>query len=312
MILKEVPYHVLGKSTDPFGFIVIGDMPYTTKDYQRFKRLITTINDLSPRLTAHLGDVKKAKTRCTASIYRKIKELFETIHSPVIYTPGDNDWADCCPKKYRGLSPSRALKIIRETLYPAPLSLGGIPISIVRQGDLSSEFRAYVENCCFVINSVLFVTVHIIGGETERITTSEYQVRSRANIAWLKATFTYAQKNCLRGIVILTHANLRYYAKERDRRGFDPILMTLGKFAAQVSKPCLLIQGDKHEFIIDQPPLLPRYPEGLANFTRLQVMGGKRQVHGVVVRADLRDPRLFSFRAMIVPKNLTRKGQLYG
>ena len=54
----------------------------------------------------------------------------------------------------------------------------------------------------------------------------------------------------------------------------------------------LLVHGDSHRLIIDQPLEL------LANFTRLQVPGD-HQVDGVMVNVDPQSPGFFSFRLIL-------------
>ncbi len=108
----------------------------------------------------------------------------------------------------------------------------------------------------------------------------------------------------------MTHANLQYYATPKRRMGFSDIHTTLGRVIKDFPKPILLCQGDKHEFVIDNPPILPSFPEGHERLTRVQVMGGEKTVHGVVVTVNQDRSELFSIRSLIIPQNMSKEGKL--
>jgi hypothetical protein len=54
-------------SSGSFDFVVMGDMPYNTKEVNReghFERLIAAINKLQPAFSIHIGDIKSGSTLC--------------------------------------------------------------------------------------------------------------------------------------------------------------------------------------------------------------------------------------------------------
>src|SRR5574341_986187 len=81
-----------------FEFVVLGDLPYTTRDVgqnQHFERLIAAINKLQPAFSIHIGDIKSGSTLCDDATFDKIKAYFMTFQKPLLYVPGDNEWTDC-------------------------------------------------------------------------------------------------------------------------------------------------------------------------------------------------------------------------
>jgi hypothetical protein len=53
-------------SSGGFDFVVMGDMPYNTKEINRdqhFERLIAAINKLQPKFSIHIGDIKSGTHR---------------------------------------------------------------------------------------------------------------------------------------------------------------------------------------------------------------------------------------------------------
>lgn len=83
---------------------VIGDMPYglNNADTVQFKATPAFINainaDTDVSLVLHLGDIHSGKQTCSYGYNQSIYDLWTSapgFKSPVIYTPGDNEWTDC-------------------------------------------------------------------------------------------------------------------------------------------------------------------------------------------------------------------------
>ena len=43
----------------------------------------------------HVGDFKAQSVPCSDAEFEKIRDLFKSYPTPVVYTPGDNEWTDC-------------------------------------------------------------------------------------------------------------------------------------------------------------------------------------------------------------------------
>ena len=128
-----------------FSFVALGDMPYTGSDHDKFALLIERINRLAPEFSVHVGDIKRAKSKCSTKRYQRVLAHFGAFRGPLIYTPGDNDWADCEKKRAGGYDPLERLGTIRETFFPGDRSLGMTPMKLDRQGDTPSH-QDMVEN----------------------------------------------------------------------------------------------------------------------------------------------------------------------
>src|SRR5207248_1005895 len=64
---------------------------------------IDSINaDTDVDLVMHVGDIHSGKQYCTAEYDLAIFNLWTAFHSPLVYTPGDNEWSDCHKKAEGG------------------------------------------------------------------------------------------------------------------------------------------------------------------------------------------------------------------
>ena len=142
----------------------------------------------------HGGDIHSGKEYCTESFNKSVLEQLRALALPIVYTPGDNEWADCHKKKqggglfntttsvidyvkdattgalasYAGGDPLANLTLVRSLFFPAPGKTLGVAL------DVTSQARAfdpaypsdsqYVENVRFKKANVVFVTLNIPGG----------------------------------------------------------------------------------------------------------------------------------------------------
>ena len=100
-------------------------------------------------------------------------------------------------------------------------------------------------------------------------------------------------------------AHLRFEREPPDtdqRSGFNDTLAVLKRNAIAWGKPVLLIHGDFHHLVIDQPLIGPNRRR-LMNVTRLMVHG-EDEVHGTLVHVDTDNPDLFTFQPVYIPENL--------
>src|SRR5690606_36200276 len=76
-----------GTTKSDLRFFAIGDMPYhVPEDYERFERLISTLNKENPDFTLHVGDIKGGSSPCTDSVYHKIYNYYGQFEHPFILT----------------------------------------------------------------------------------------------------------------------------------------------------------------------------------------------------------------------------------
>lgn len=293
---------------EAFEFVALGDMPYELpEDTTRFDRLIAAINKIKPAFSIHVGDTKAGSTPCSDEAIRKVKDQFMTFAGPLIYTPGDNEWTDCHRKKAGEYDPRERLAFVRKLHFAEARSLGGKPMPLTRQSDVG-KYKDMVENARWVHGSILFATVHVVGSNNgfgrDAAADKEYRGRNEANIAWIGETFAIAKRENRDAVVFAFQADPEFEAKHGADSGFGDTIKAFVKGAMAFTKTVLLIQGDDHEFYVDQP-LTTDLEDGetLENVYRLQVMG-KRVIQAVRVGVHPGDPVVFSFRPLIVKENI--------
>lgn len=229
-----------------FEFVAIGDTAYNPSvDYPVYEALIARINKAKPAFTIHVGDTWGALP-CTEAQHRSILDWFAKYDHPVVYTPGDNEWADCrkpdvleaysryVDKKatpadlallmpLRGLDagmtnagyddPIGSLALIRKVFFGKAQSVGGRTMPLVRQPDVSSAFKDTAENARWEKGGVVFATVSVPGSGNgfmiqDQARATEAVARNRANVDWLKSTFAEAKAKDAKAVVIALQASL--------------------------------------------------------------------------------------------------------
>jgi hypothetical protein len=293
-----------------FDFVVMGDMPYTTKDVDQnlpFERVIAAINKLQPAFSIHIGDIKSGSTLCDDATFEKIKAYFMTFQKPLVYVPGDNEWTDCHRKSNGPFDPIERLAKIRAMFFPQAVSWGQQTLSVTRQSDVSA-FTKMVENARWVTQNILFVTVHVVGSNNNlrqnQDAALEFFERNKANIAWINEAFTVAKRDNVQGIVLAMHADPDFRARHGDGNGFQDTMGALANHAADFGKPLLIVHGDTHVFTIDQPLRHPKDDKKiLDNVVRLEVFGSP-YIHAVRVLVNPQDPMLFAFQPLFIPENM--------
>ena len=294
-----------------FQFVALGDLPYEEEDHPDFAALIERINGIAPAFSVHVGDIKKGPSACDTGSYERVLAHFNSFAHPLIYTPGDNDWADCGKPEAGEFDPLERLGELRRIFFADSRSLGGAPMAVQRQGDAPAH-PDMVENARWRVRDTVFLTVHVIGDDNNRgrgrATDDEYRDRDAANLDWIEEGFRTAAETQADGLVLITHGNLwverdrrpkRRYKDKHQQKGFRRTIKAIRRAAGSFSRPVLVVHGDKHRLVIDQPLTVAKSEElPLNNVTRLQVMGD-RQIDAVVVTVDPMDASLFSFRRLI-------------
>ena len=293
-----------------FKFVAIGDMPYNPpKDYVRYERLITEINRLKPSFTLFIGDTKSGSSNCSDEFNQLVKNYFNQFNGPLIYSVGDNEWTDCHRPLAGSYDPLERLARLRQTFFQNKMSLGKQALQLTRQSDLDPQYSKFVENSSFVKNGVLFVNVHIPGSnnnfERDEAAKAEYRERNQANLSWIKRAFDLASTKQYVGLVIFYQADMFYTGKEPSdpESGYRDTLLSLSKHAEELKKPILLIHGDSHRLIIDQPLKTPDQKHALENVLRLQVMGAEL-IQGVEIEVDPKSEQPFSFTPILLKQNM--------
>lgn len=187
-------------SAAPLTLAVYGDAPYgttptDTSEFAATPAFIDSVNqDPKVRLVLHVGDIHSGSQYCTEAYDRAVFGLWTRFKDPLVYTPGDNEWADCHkvkegggsyntttgqidirkdaagnPLDHAGGNPAANLDLVRSIFFADPgTTLGGRPKQVVSQADAYDRAHPadarFVENVMWEQSKVLFVTVNIPGG----------------------------------------------------------------------------------------------------------------------------------------------------
>jgi len=292
-----------GALAEPVRFVVFGDMPYCragtadgcAAEVARVERLLGAINAVRPAFSLFLGDTKAGSEACTDEIVLRALDWMALADHPLVYTPGDNEWTQCWKPHSGSFDPLDRLRLIRERYFIGKTHLGQGNLAVVRQSEADPARALYIENARWVLDGVVFITLHLPGsnnnkptepGELPKISLpagaeAEWQARNAANQAWLEAGFAEAARLEARGVVVGIQADM-FFTRVCGRgydSGYRETLATLARAAAGFGHPVLLLNGDNHIFVRDQP--LPEAP----NLTRIMVPGD-RDVQAVVLIFD--------------------------
>ena len=297
-------------NAERFSFMALGDMPYNLPgDYAAFDRVIARVNSMRPAFTFHVGDIINGRTRCDDALFARVRDMFATFEGPLVYTPGDNEWTDCHRPNSGSMDPLERLAFVRRMFFPEPTqSLGKTPLRVTPQST-DAQYSKFVENARWERAGVVFATLHIPGSnnnlQRNQAAVNEYIERNAANLAWIDAAFARAQETNAKGVVLAFQAHLRFDKEppETDlRSGFNDTLNALKRNAIAWGKPVLLIHGDQHELVIDQPLIGPGRRR-IMNVTRLMVHG-ENEVHATLINVDTDDPDLFSYKPVDTRENI--------
>jgi hypothetical protein len=182
---------------------VYGDAPYGTSptdtaQFQATPAFINSINaDADVRGVLQVGDIHSGKQYCTRAYDQSVFELWKRFDDPLVYTPGDNEWADCHkaaegggtynaatgqidlvkdangnPIDYAGGNPVANLELVRSIFFAHPgLTLGAHKKLVLSQAFWARNIdrthpadASFVENAIYVQRRTLFVTINLPGG----------------------------------------------------------------------------------------------------------------------------------------------------
>jgi hypothetical protein len=301
---------------------VIGDFPYGPAKRADMPHLVDEINaDPTIERTIHLGDIKAgSNSDCSNAYFDDIRHQFDRFVSPLVYTPGDNEWTDCHQaSKNNGLyTPTERLIRVRQVFFPVVGQTLGINFTDVisqAQVDPDPSHRQYVENVMWTKGDVVFATLNITGSNDDLVSwglplpadaanypsqAQERATRTKANHDWIERAFDRA-KNA-KAVVLGLQADM--WDATSPLSAFDPIVVQIGTLAQQFGKPVLLLEGDSHVFRIDQPftpasPLFALHPNTpvASNVTRLVVNGSSSRTEYVrlTINPEAKDGKVFTW-----------------
>jgi hypothetical protein len=309
----------------PYTIGLFGDMPYGASGRVEYPRLLTDMNKVDLEFSIFDGDLKAGGDgTCADSLYTQSRDWFNSLNSPVVVVPGDNDWTDCWGRYGPGTGGFDALERLdheRQVFYPTDQSLGRNTMTVQRES-AEPGYEKYRENVRWVKGPVMFIALNVQGSndnlphagvdgenrpdsEIARMT-AEHQEREKANIHWLAESYDQARKLGLKGVLVDWQADPNFNNEQKlqpaQYDGFNEIGPELRKQVLAFPGKSALIHGDSHYFKLDMPL---KYDNGqvVEKFTRVETFGDGN-THWVTATIDPQDPNLFEFSPRIVAANV--------
>jgi hypothetical protein len=292
-----------------FSFAALGDSQYYFWEEIQFRQVIRGLNDHDLSFVVHVGDVFWRP--CTDEHYRTALARLNRIRHPVVYTPGDNEWADCWEPGSGGFSPRERLTSLRRIFFADPMQSAGVRSLLLSTQSLDPSYPEFVEHAFWTQAGVVFLTTHLIGSDNglgprpERSAEDDEEVKRRteAAAAWIEEGFKTAVASQARAVVIAFHGAPPFDrpAGHPARQVFEPFLATLEEEAGRFGGPVLVVHGDDHVYTVDQPVSRRTTGQPLATVTRLMVPGSPAVGWvRVVVTPGAEQP--FAFQQIVVPR----------
>jgi hypothetical protein len=299
---------------EPLRFVAFGDMPYCRAEAPercaaeegRVARLMATINAARPAFTLFVGDTKGGSELCTDDKLLRALSWMSLADHPLAYTPGDNEWTDCWQDRAGRFDPLERLALLRRHFFARNESLGRRPMPLQRQAGPT------VENARWIQDGVLFVTLHVPGSNNGRpaepgepgarslprgeAAMAEFRLRDAANQAWLAESFAAAPEAPAAVIALQADLFYRQHCGTGYDSGYRAIRDAIARTVAAFGRPVLLINGDSHLFLHEEPL------EGAPNLTRLMVPG-ETDVRAVLVTLDPVTEKPYRFELIGEPGN---------
>ena len=193
----------------------------------------------------------------------KILTLFNRFNTALIYTPGDNEWADCHQKASGSYNPLERLAKLRSVMYPTPgRTLGKAPLPVSSQS--SSGFP---ENVRLARDGIVYVVVHSVGANDDlEVWTGRNNVtpaqraeetkRMGSATHTIAAAFQQAKDTGAKAVVIVVHVDMfdpTHTPVPAKLTAYKPLVQTLITQANQFRGQVYLFNGDSHEYNVDNP-----------------------------------------------------------
>lgn len=299
---------------------VIGDTPYGTAQIADFPNLIADIN-AAPGVTrvVHVGDTKSGSARCDDSHFALVLAGFQSLHDPMIYTPGDNEWTDCHRANNGGYNPLERLSTVRSMFFPnVGRTLGMMKKDVLSQAEMPG-FETFAENTLWSEAGTVFATLHVVGSNnsllpwytddptktddpTSRV--AEEAAREAAAVVWIDRAFAEATQKNAKAVALFMQADMwdpEIFTGSGQYGGFVSIVRKLADATVAFGRPVLLVEGDSHVFKTDTPLAAGDAHYGVTtavpNLTRVVVQGSTTAplTEWLRLKVDPTTPTVFSW-----------------
>jgi hypothetical protein len=307
-----------------YAFAVLTSVFDTAADEAPAQRLLDAISrDRSVSFIVYDGNLKGTREACRDALYEQRLALFNTSRLPLVFIPGQADWATCGASATGGYDPVERLDFLRQDLFSDPASFGQTPLALTRESEVP-RFRPYRENVRWVQGDTVYVGLNapapnnrylIAGGRN-----GEFEDRVIANGFWIDHAAEYARRRDARALVIFIEGDPQFERSERadrfawlrfnrprNRDGFRELKRALVKAAATFRGPVLVVHANGEPladgFRIDRP-LRDDKGDLVANLTRIAVGSRQRGTQWLRIGVNPARQPMFSVGVRSVPKSL--------
>jgi hypothetical protein len=233
-----------------------------------------------PTLSLTLVSLSTVNPQWNVHVY----DALQKFNAPVVYTPGDNEWADCHKsKQFSSGAPLAELQGLRELFFsPAGSTMGKSNKTVRSQaGSSVSSDQQFVENVVWHESLITFATFNVPGGSNDdsEVTSpwtgvyantaaqnQERTAREAANLRWLDAAFDAATSRRSRAVVIMLQADLWDTENANTLSNYTPFVQKLAARTLALQRPVLVLNGDSHVYKVDQPLVSNGAPAGSYRF----------------------------------------------
>src|SRR5262245_20534433 len=201
-----------------------GDLPYSAVQEAALPTLFQDMNDSQLAFSVHDGDLKQGSgSPCNDALYQRALGWFDSLQAPAMFTPGDNDWTDCDRASHGGFDSRERLDHERALFFPTDQSLGQHTMTQEVQTaaeclNAAGTLVPCVENRRWTFKDVTYATLNIQGSCNNLCDTNrqgvgdsgdpaEWAARNKADIDWLKETFSEAEANGSAAIMLISQGD---------------------------------------------------------------------------------------------------------
>ena len=212
------------KKTFEYAIGLWGDLPYSDAQAAKIPALIDDMNDAQLVFTVNDGDLKQGSgSPCDNALYAHALDWFNSFESAAMFTPGDNDWADCDRPSNGGFDSRERLDYERALFFSTDQSFGRHPVTQEVQTakeclSASDQLVSCVENRRWSYHDVTYATLNVQGScnnlcDTTRQHTGntgdppEYAARNQADLDWLRETFAEAEADGSSAIMLIAQGD---------------------------------------------------------------------------------------------------------
>jgi hypothetical protein len=278
-------------AVQPVRIALIADVPQWPAAEADTAALFDLMSTQQVALIVHAGGIKGDTESCGDAVLNVRQRVLDDAPLPLLYVPGENDWAECQKPVNGEFDAVERLNRLRELYFPVDATLGRRTLPVTRQSD-QATFRSYRENARMVLGNVLIVGINLPGDNnhyrTEGGRNGEFEDRREANRQWLSRAFSVAEQRDLDGVVVVGHADPMFgngwekrgkptlfdgFLRRGARDGYLEFKRQLRELAGKYKGQVLLVHASDSGFSVDKP-LRDAAGKSIANVTRVALPVG--------------------------------------